>query len=73
MLRLSKAPFKAALLLSVAASVTALYGQFKSDTRLVVLHASVTDRKGKLVTNLKQGSFKVFENGKPQDVKIFLH
>jgi VWFA-related protein len=36
-----------------------------------VLHASVTDRKGKLVTNLNQGAFKVFENGQPQQVKIF--
>ena len=46
-------------------------GQFRSDTRLVVLHASVTDHKGKLLTNLNQGAFKVFENGEPQQVKIF--
>ncbi len=45
--------------------------QFHSDTRLVVLHASVTDKKGKLLTNLNQHAFKVFENGKPQEVKIF--
>ena len=48
-----------------------LYAQFRSDTRLVVLHASVTDRKGKLVTNLDRNAFKIFENGQPQDVKIF--
>lgn len=47
------------------------YGQFVSDTRLVVLHASVIDKKGKLVTNLNQDAFKVFENGQPQTVKIF--
>ena len=47
------------------------YAQFHSDTRLVVLHASVTDKKGKLVTNLNQQAFKVFENGQPQQVKIF--
>jgi VWFA-related protein len=47
------------------------WGQFRSDTRLVVLHASVTDRKGKLLTNLNQNAFKVFENGQPQQVKIF--
>lgn len=41
------------------------------DARLVVLHASVTDHKGKLVTNLGQNAFKVFENGQPQQVKIF--
>lgn len=45
--------------------------QFRSDTRLVVLHASVTDRKGKLLTNLNQGNFKIFENGQPQQIKIF--
>lgn len=48
-----------------------LHAQFHSDTRLVVLHASVTDKKGKLVTNLNQQAFKVFENGQPQQVKIF--
>jgi VWFA-related protein len=48
-----------------------LLAQFRSDTRLVVLHASVADSKGKLITNLNQGSFKVFENGQPQQVKIF--
>lgn len=45
--------------------------QFRSDTRLVVLHASVTDRKGKLLTNLDRNAFKVFENGQEQQVKIF--
>ena len=47
------------------------YAQFRSDTRLVVLHASVADKKGKLLTNLEQKSFKVFENNQPQEVKIF--
>jgi VWFA-related protein len=48
-----------------------LYAQFRSDTRLVVLHASVSDKHGKLLTDLKQGAFKVFENGQPQQMKIF--
>jgi VWFA-related protein len=47
------------------------YAQFRSDTRLVVLHASVNDRKGKLLTNLDRNAFKVFENGQPQEVKVF--
>lgn len=62
--------YAAALLLSSLCTV-ALWAQFRSDTRLVVLHASVVDKKGKLVTNLDQGAFKVFENGQPQQVKIF--
>ncbi|MBV9302033.1 MAG: VWA domain-containing protein [Acidobacteriaceae bacterium] len=48
-----------------------LLAQFRADTRLVVLHASVTDRKGKLLTNLNQNAFKIFENGQLQQVKIF--
>ncbi len=58
---------------ALAATVFAacLYAQFRSDTRLVVLHASVTDRKGKLLTNLDQNAFKIFENGQPQQIKIF--
>src|SRR5579875_1689163 len=48
-----------------------LFAQFRSDTRLVVLHASVTDKKGKLLTNLNKNAFKVYENGEPQQVKIF--
>lgn len=53
------------------AGAALLHAQFRTDTRLVVLHASVTDHKGKLVTNLGQNAFKIFENGQPQQVKIF--
>ena len=44
---------------------------FRSDTRLVVLHASVVDSKGKLVTNLPKEAFKVSENGQPQQLRVF--
>ncbi|MEQ1886774.1 MAG: VWA domain-containing protein [Bryobacteraceae bacterium] len=44
---------------------------FVSDTRLVVVHASVVDRNGKLITNLPQSSFKVQENGVDQTITIF--
>jgi VWFA-related protein len=57
-------------LLALGAAVIG-YAQFTSETRLVVLHASVTDKKGKLLTNLGQSAFKVFENGQPQQVKLF--
>jgi Ca-activated chloride channel homolog len=57
--------------LAASLFVGCLSAQFRSDTRLVVLHASVTDRKGKLLTNLNQGDFKIFENGQPQQIKIF--
>ncbi len=60
-----------AALLGCTVFCLGLYAQFRSDTRLVVLHASVTDHKGKLVTNLNREAFKIFENGQPQDLKIF--
>ncbi|HWY48106.1 MAG TPA: VWA domain-containing protein, partial [Bryobacteraceae bacterium] len=44
---------------------------FRADTRLVVLPISVADKNGKLVTDLKQNEFKVFENGIEQPIKIF--
>lgn len=44
---------------------------FTSETRLVVLHASVSDKNGKLIPNLPQSAFKVFENNVEQPVKLF--
>lgn len=45
---------------------------FTSDTRLVVLHASVVNKSGKLMTDLSESAFKVFENGAEQQIKKFL-
>ena len=44
---------------------------FSVGTRLVVLPVSVLDKSGKLVTDLQQKAFKVFENGTEQPIKIF--
>jgi len=44
---------------------------FRADTRLVVLPVSVLNKDGKLVTDLEQKAFKVFENGVEQPIKIF--
>jgi Ca-activated chloride channel homolog len=44
---------------------------FSVGTRLVVLPVSVLDKSGKLVTDLQQKSFKIFENGVEQPIKIF--
>src|SRR5580658_5173178 len=44
---------------------------FTSDTKLVPLHVSVIDKNGKLITNLPQSAFKVFENNVEQPLKIF--
>jgi VWFA-related protein len=44
---------------------------FSSDTRLVVLQATVFDKSGKLLTDIPQSAFKVYENGVEQPIKIF--
>jgi Ca-activated chloride channel homolog len=44
---------------------------FTADTRLVLLHASVIDKSGKLITDVPQSAFKVYENGVEQPIKIF--
>ena len=43
----------------------------RAETRLVVLHMSVFDHSGKLITNLPQDTFKVYENNVEQQVKVF--
>ena len=42
---------------------------FRSDTRLVVLHASVVDKGGHLMTTLQKDAFKVFEGKIEQPIK----
>ena len=44
---------------------------FRSDTRLVLLPISVSDKGGKLITDLQQKAFKVYENGAEQPIKLF--
>src|SRR5688572_9760241 len=44
---------------------------FRADARLVVLHASVADKAGRLLTNLPRSAFKVLENNVEQPIKLF--
>ncbi len=46
-------------------------GVIKIDTKLVTLNASVTDRSGKAVANLKQEQFHVYEDGVEQAISHF--
>lgn len=59
------------LILAAAAGAQEEGATFRSDTRLVVLHASVIDKNGRLLTDLKREAFKVFENGVEQSIKTF--
>jgi Ca-activated chloride channel homolog len=44
---------------------------FRSDTHIVVLHTTVTDKSGHLVTDLPKSAFTVYENGVAQTIKEF--
>jgi len=44
---------------------------FRTDSRLVVLHASAEDKDGRLVMDLPQSAFQVYENGVRQEIKSF--
>jgi VWFA-related protein len=44
---------------------------FRSDTRVVDLHATVIDKSGHFVTNLTRDAFTVMENGAPQQIATF--
>jgi Ca-activated chloride channel family protein len=54
--------------LAFAQDETPLY---RLDTRLVLLHASVIDKNGRLLTNIPQSAFKIFEDGVEQSLKLF--
>src|SRR6266849_6574690 len=44
---------------------------FTSDTQRVLLHVSVLDKNGKLITNIPQSAFKVYENNVEQTLRLF--
>lgn len=50
-------------------------GEFKIgvEVNLVVLHATVLDKKGKIVNNLQKNDFQVTEDGVPQKLSVFSH
>jgi Ca-activated chloride channel family protein len=43
------------------------------DVNLVVLHATVLDRKGRMVNDLREDNFRVYEDGVPQKLSVFSH
>lgn len=46
---------------------------FQVDVNLVVLHVTVADHQGRLVPDLPQGDFRVYEDGVPQHIDLFRH
>jgi len=47
--------------------------RLKVDVNLVVLFATVLDKKGRVVNDLKQDDFKVYEEGRLQKLSVFSH
>jgi len=45
--------------------------QFKARSELVVLNVRVTDRHGSYATGLTADSFRIFEEGRPQEIRFF--
>ena len=60
--------FAALLFASVAA---AQQPAFRAATRIVVVHATVRNGRGELVTSLDRSAFTIYENGKAQPISIF--
>jgi Ca-activated chloride channel homolog len=46
---------------------------FSTDVNLVVLHATVRNRKGSFVSGLRQDNFHVLEDSQPQTIRLFQH
>lgn len=44
---------------------------FRAGTQIVSLYVTVTDRTGRLVPDLTQEAFEIFDNGKPQPIALF--
>lgn len=53
-----------------AANAEGIY-VFQAEAREVILHATVTDEKNRLVTSLGKPDFTIFENNQAQTVKLF--
>jgi len=60
--------------LALAASPSARQAQepiFRTGTRTVPVYVTVTDAEGRLVPDLGQGDFEIYDNGKLQPISIF--
>src|SRR5690349_17704036 len=42
------------------------------DIDLVLLNVRVQDKDGRVVSGLRQDSFRIYEDGQPQDIKFFM-
>ncbi|MGA2435767.1 MAG: VWA domain-containing protein, partial [Bryobacteraceae bacterium] len=71
MMHFFKSLWLTALVASAAFAQSGSSAVFRADSRLVVLHATVVDGNGELVTNLGEKAFRTYEDNVEQSVKIF--
>jgi Ca-activated chloride channel family protein len=65
--------FAAIVLLCGGISASAQQPTFRTGTRTVALYATVTDAQKRLVPDLTQVDFQIFDNDKPQSVDLFVN
>ena len=73
-MRIGMAMVAAALLLAIAAAQEPAKQQesvFRSATRTVAVYATVSDAQGRLVPDLTQDDFEVYDDGKRQKITLF--
>jgi Ca-activated chloride channel family protein len=63
----------AILLLSGGIGLFAQQPTFRTGTRTVALYATVTDAQKRLVPDLTQEDFEIFDNDKPQQIDLFIN
>src|SRR5262245_9422196 len=67
-----KRPFLISACVVLAGAATlAQQATFKSGTSIVGVLSTVVDGQGRLIPNLEQEQFSIFDNGKPQEISFF--
>ena len=72
-MKLRRRVLAAAVLLCCGISTFAQQPTFRTGTRTVALYATVTDAQKRLVPDLTQEDFQVFDNDKPQSLDLFIN
>lgn len=72
-MKLRSRGFAAIVLLCGGFSVFAQQPTFRTGTRTVALYATVTDSQKRLVPDLTQEDFQIFDNDRPQSIDLFIN
>jgi Ca-activated chloride channel family protein len=72
-MKLTSRFFAALMLFCGGISVLAQQPTFRTGTRTVALYATVTDAQKRLVPDLAQEDFEIYDNDKPQPVDVFIN